>query len=364
MGGLNGQYITVRLYGNNSVEAGTGTLTLQKLALHCKSRVIPDEQLQALKREYANSTLEKPFLDIAHQAWTQSFAANIQSTFPLSGLSGSMPLCLVGLKASTSASSAGIRTFSSLGNNASVMSMVCTSTVPQQNSTQFSDSLILLVGSLELSSIPFRWFPSCLETLTRPSCVEKCMAATTRSVPRPGRFLQRTRRRYKETEPPKWQKIYTPTLLHRFVMALSKYDGKHSLNDITEDFQYIVDFIPDHSDILSLLNAEIEYIPRDKLKFRGNRLPRDKQFFCDIDQDGNHPLYKCAGYGRATAKRLPPKPWTPTLKQVCDQVNTFTTQHTRLLRVTYSVHFLRIVLYRTLCKKVVYNVDLIKYVYC
>lgn len=115
MGGLKG-YITMRFYGNSAVESGSGTLALNKLVIHAKCKQIPQNQMDELRKEYANSILEKPYLDYAHMPLPNTYNASTQYTIQMSGLTGSMAYALIGFRSSTAATSGGIRTFANLGN--------------------------------------------------------------------------------------------------------------------------------------------------------------------------------------------------------------------------------------------------------
>lgn len=119
MGGLQG-YITMRFYGNSSVESGTGTLVFNKLVIHAKCRAIPDSDLKKLRQEYATSILEKPYIDYAHMPIPNTYNASTAYTVQMSGLTGSMVYALIGFRSSTSATSGGIRTFANLGNLATI----------------------------------------------------------------------------------------------------------------------------------------------------------------------------------------------------------------------------------------------------
>lgn len=71
--------------------------------------------------------------------------------------------------------------------------------------------------------------------------------------------------------------------------------------------------------ILEHLHKELDYVPRKFMVFKifGNELelPRDKQFYGDMDEDGNFPMYR---YG---SDWYPPvQIWTPTLKYCRDKI--------------------------------------------
>jgi len=78
--------------------------------------------------------------------------------------------------------------------------------------------------------------------------------------------------------------------------------------------------------ILDQLHEELDYVPRDLMVFRifnsVLNLPRDKQFYGDVDENGNVPMYR---YG---SDWYPPvKEWTPTLRQIRDRIKETTGQY-------------------------------------
>lgn len=78
--------------------------------------------------------------------------------------------------------------------------------------------------------------------------------------------------------------------------------------------------------LLEKLNKELEYVPRKYMVFRifGKelQLPRDKQFYGDVDEDGSTPLYR---YG---SDWYPPvQPWTETLEKIRDDIFELTGQY-------------------------------------
>lgn len=86
---------------------------------------------------------------------------------------------------------------------------------------------------------------------------------------------------------------------------------------LCEDSRYIPNVI-DPSWIERLVK-EVEFLPRESLPFkiygRTLLLPRDKQFYGDVNPDGTFPLYRYGG------NFVPPVlPWTPCLKEIRDIV--------------------------------------------
>ena len=63
---------------------------------------------------------------------------------------------------------------------------------------------------------------------------------------------------------------------------------------------------------LTELNSDIQYLPRDQLKYRGNKLARDKAFYCDIVQD-SVVFYQYPG-----SRRDVWKPWSAKTKELRD----------------------------------------------
>jgi len=74
------------------------------------------------------------------------------------------------------------------------------------------------------------------------------------------------------------------------------------------------------------LREELDYVPRKYMVFKifgkSMQLPRDKQFYGDIDEEGNTPMYR---YG---SDWYPPvKPWTPVLEELRDVIQEQTGQY-------------------------------------
>jgi alkylated DNA repair dioxygenase AlkB len=63
---------------------------------------------------------------------------------------------------------------------------------------------------------------------------------------------------------------------------------------------------------LQALNADITYLPREKLLYRGNNLARDKQFFCDIFGDSTA-FYQYPGSQRGVWR-----PWSVKTRELRD----------------------------------------------
>lgn len=99
-----------------------------------------------------------------------------------------------------------------------------------------------------------------------------------------------------------------------------EYSGKENIEKLgSHDSCYITNFCKNPNEVFNELNEEIEFIPREELKFKiyGKELPlpRDKQFFGDIDKEGRIPLF------RYTKDYIPVvKKWTDTLKEIRDQI--------------------------------------------
>lgn len=119
LGGLKSP-IRCRIYARASVESGSGTLNTAGLILHGSMEELPGQDLDDLDHEYANNVVEKPFLDIQNWSVSQTFAPSTAYTFQLQSIIGEVPYMLVGFRSSTAATNGGTRTFSALGNTATV----------------------------------------------------------------------------------------------------------------------------------------------------------------------------------------------------------------------------------------------------
>ena len=83
---------------------------------------------------------------------------------------------------------------------------------------------------------------------------------------------------------------------------------------------FIKNFIDKHTStyLFNQLEKEVKYIPRNELKFLAPNgqnipLPRIKQFYGTIDENGDYPIYK---YSNDVYPKV--LPWTPTLKIIKD----------------------------------------------
>lgn len=94
------------------------------------------------------------------------------------------------------------------------------------------------------------------------------------------------------------------------------------------DSFYVENFLNsnDTKNIYLKIIEEVTYIPRDQFIFnifgKALQLPRDKQFYGDVDSDGSFPLYRYGGDYMPIVQE-----WTPTLKYLRDEVTKQTGQY-------------------------------------
>jgi alkylated DNA repair dioxygenase AlkB len=91
-----------------------------------------------------------------------------------------------------------------------------------------------------------------------------------------------------------------------------EYSGKEDIEKLgSKDSYYIANFLDNPDELFNTLNKEIEYIPREELKYKiyGKELPlpRDKQYNKDYI-----PIVK---------------PWTDTLREIKDKIEIETNQY-------------------------------------
>ncbi len=76
------------------------------------------------------------------------------------------------------------------------------------------------------------------------------------------------------------------------------FDGTEDIPNLCSggDSHYFARFLEDPHPIFDKVVNEVEFLPRDALTFsifgKTMNLPRDKQFFGDISEDGSYPLYR------------------------------------------------------------------------
>jgi len=118
--------------------------------------------------------------------------------------------------------------------------------------------------------------------------------------------------------------VIFPQKLHLIsfrIMAAGKYDGKSNISNLgSGDSQYIYKFIPDEVEAFKKISSEVEFLPRSALTFKiyGKEfsLPRDKQFYGDVEENGIFPLYRYGGNYIPTVHK-----WSDTLSEMRSKVN-------------------------------------------
>lgn len=105
-------------------------------------------------------------------------------------------------------------------------------------------------------------------------------------------------------------------------MGTVEYSGVEPLDHLgTGDSHYRPGLLQNPVTVYERLTAELVFMPRSDLPLsmygKTMMLPRDQQFYADIDSNGIIPLHRYTG-----SHILPVLPWTPTLKQIRDLVNT------------------------------------------
>src|SRR5690349_21316213 len=85
---------------------------------------------------------------------------------------------------------------------------------------------------------------------------------------------------------------------------------------------YLSNFISSSAEadrILKDLQEQVQFLPRSYLTMtiygKTNQLPRDKQFYGDVAEDGSRPLYRYTGNEQPTVH-----PWTPVLQEMRDLI--------------------------------------------
>lgn len=106
-------------------------------------------------------------------------------------------------------------------------------------------------------------------------------------------------------------------------MALDGNKTHHNLG--SGDSSYIADFLENPEEIYQNIVKEVTFLPRDLLTFqifgKSMQLPRDKQFYGDLDKDGTVPWYRYGGNYVPTVHS-----WTATLEKLRDKVHQKTGQ--------------------------------------
>jgi len=109
-------------------------------------------------------------------------------------------------------------------------------------------------------------------------------------------------------------------------METMEYDGFKSIRNIASgDSHYFVNFLENPKQIFEEIINEVNFLPRSALTFKiyGKtlELPRDKQFYGDVEEDGSYPLYRYGGSYYPVVN-----PWTATLLKIRKIVNEKTDQ--------------------------------------
>jgi alkylated DNA repair dioxygenase AlkB len=101
----------------------------------------------------------------------------------------------------------------------------------------------------------------------------------------------------------------------------SEYPGTDPIQGLgSGDSYYQPNFLADPESVYARICQEVEFLPRSALTFsifgKTVELPRDKQFYGDVDASGAFPLYRYGGDYIPTVH-----PWAPTLRDIRDQIN-------------------------------------------
>jgi alkylated DNA repair dioxygenase AlkB len=105
------------------------------------------------------------------------------------------------------------------------------------------------------------------------------------------------------------------------------FDGSQNVSYLgSGDSFYYANFITNPDEGFQQLQNQVIYLPREELTFKiyGKTfmLPRDKQFYGDIAEDGTVPLYRYSG------NYVPQlKDWVPVLKNIRDLIYVATKQY-------------------------------------
>lgn len=82
---------------------------------------------------------------------------------------------------------------------------------------------------------------------------------------------------------------------------MAVFDGTDDIPNLCSgDSSYFARFLEDPQPLFHQVAKEVEFLPREALTFRifGKTLtlPRDKQFFGDVTEDGSYPLYRYGNF--------------------------------------------------------------------